>query len=65
MTTPHPLVAAAMVRRIAAGYSIRIVFSDGHIFTGHYRSVTERDRKITAAKRMANVARVDIIEEPV
>jgi hypothetical protein len=58
----HPAVAAAMARRIAAGFSIRITFNDGKPdFTGHYRSIEERDRQMAAARRLPDCANVEVI----
>lgn len=59
---PHPIVAAAIARRVAAGLSIRITFNDGSPdFIGHYRSTDERDRKMAAARRTPGFASVEIL----
>ena len=58
---PHPLVAAAMAQRKAAGLSIRITFNDGSPdFVGHYRSAAERDDKMASGRRLPGFASVEI-----
>lgn len=51
-----------MAKRKAAGFSIRVVFNDGSPdFTGHYRSIEERNRKMEAARRLLNFAGVEVM----
>lgn len=57
------ILKQVMETRVAAGHSIRVTFNEGSPdFTGHYRSIAERDQKMTAARRMPNFASVEIIK---
>jgi hypothetical protein len=59
---PHPTVAAIIANRISAGLSIRVTFSDGSPdFTGHYRSIAERDAKMSAVQCMPHFNSVEVI----
>ena len=59
----HPIVAAETAQRPAARFSIRVRFDDGRPdFTGHYRSVEERDRSMAAARRIPGFAKVETID---
>lgn len=60
---PHPLVAAAIAARMAAGLGIRVVFNDGSPdFTAYCRDTAERDRKISSFRKMSIVSSVAVIE---
>ena len=59
---PHPIVAAAIAARRAAGLGVRITFNDGAPdFTGDYCDETERDRVLAKARTLSTVASAEII----
>jgi hypothetical protein len=58
----NAILAAVMARRGAAGFSVRVTFSDRlEPFTQHCRDAGERDALIARAKRLLNVTGVEIV----